>query len=472
MNTVVGREKEIKILNDALQSKRPELIAVYGRRRVGKTFLINEVYKNHIKFEITGLYKSPLPEQINHFTNRIRAKAKRFDSKETPKSWMNAFLLLEQYLDGLKSKKKKVVFIDEFPWLATPRSRFLMAFGNFWNSYASKRNDLVVVICGSSASYMIQNIILSKGGLHNRITESIRLQPFSLYETELFLKRRKFHFSRYDILHLYMILGGVPHYLDHLEQGFSVSQNIDKLCFSKDGFLVSEFNKVFQSLFTNSEKHELIVKTLSKSSKGLTRDRLLQKCKLPSSGDFTKILQELIESGFVSQYLPFGKKTKLSLYRLSDEYSIFYLKFIHESKAKSSGAWQHQMNGRSYTSWSGFAFETLCLKHVEQIRYALGVGAVYSEHSSWHNENAQVDLVIDRSDNVINLCEIKFTKAPFTITKKYASELINKTNEFMKSHNYRKSLFTTMITVHGLVQNQHSLQVVTNSISADSLFEF
>jgi len=472
MRAVTGRKEEIKTLQSTLQSNHAELVAIYGRRRVGKTYLVKQVYKNHVKFEISGIHKGPLKDQLENFTNIVKSKTKRFNKQDPPTSWIGAFNLLSQYLNGLKSKNKKVIFIDEFPWLATPKSRFLMAFENFWNSYAANRKDLVVVICGSSASYMIQKIIRNKGGLHNRITKKIRLLPFTLLETQQFLKSKRIFYDRYQILQLYMVMGGIPHYLTQLEKGRSVMQNIDCLCFKKDGLLVDEFMNVFASLFTNSERHELIVRTLASVGKGMTRDAILAKTGFSSSGDFTKTINELIESGFVSQYFPYGKKVKLSLFRLSDEYSIFYLKFMDNTKGMSGGSWLQKMNSRSYNSWSGFSFETLCLKHVEQIKHALGLQIISSRNASWHNENAQIDLVIDRDDNVINLCEIKFTNKEFTITKKYVENLRNKISEFQLENESHKTLFFTMITTFGVTDNIHSQNMVDNSITADSLFEF
>ncbi len=475
MNTLIGRKEEVALLKDALDSNIPELIAVYGRRRVGKTFLIRQVYKKQMQFEFSGLHNGKLSDQLENFSIVLSQKMKGSINMVKPKGWLSAFKLLESYIDKLKSKKKKVIFIDEFPWLATPKSKFLTAFENFWNNYASKKTDLVVVICGSATSYMIQKIVKNKGGLHNRITQHIRLLPFSLNETELFLKSKKIQYSRYDILQLYMAVGGVPYYLEKLKKGESVAQALDSLCFAKDGILTYEFNHVFASLFENHERHVVIVKALSAVRKGMTRNALSEKSKIPTGGTFTNTIQELVESGFVTQYLPFGKKNKESLYRLSDEYSMFYLKFINNSRASGAGTWNKLFNSRSYVSWSGFSFETVCLKHVEQIKKGLGITAIYSENASWTEKNsdngAQIDLLIDRDDNIINLCEMKFSNHAFTITKKYAEEIKNKVNTFKSVTKSKKNVFVTMITTYGVKENSYSLEIVQNNLKMDCLFE-
>jgi hypothetical protein len=345
-----------------------------------------------------------------------------------------------------------------------------MAFENFWNTYCTKRNDLIVVICGSAASYMVQKIIKNKGGLHNRITRKIRLLPFNLYETEAFLLKNGIKFTRYDVIQIYMALGGVPHYLEKLSKGLSVSQNIDKLCFSKDGVLNDEFNQLFASLFDDSERHMKLIKTLAKSNKGLTRNELINQCKLSSSGDFSSKLEELIESGFVTDYPYYQNKKQLTLYRLSDEYAKFYLKFIDNNKNGGDGTWQKLYTTQSYLSWSGFAFETICLKHIQQIKKALRIDAIYTTSSSWFNENAQIDMLIDRSDNVMQLCEMKFYNTVFTIDKSYYLNLKNKIAALQQDTKTRKNIFVTLITSYGIKENEYSKELVHSHLGMDVLF--
>lgn len=469
MSNIVGRVEEQSILKQAFESEKSELIALYGRRRIGKTFLIREFFKKRIVFEVTGLHNGNMSDQLQNFTKEVKKRTKS-SVAELPNSWLNAFTMLEQYLDTQKGSRKKVVFIDEFPWMATVRSKFLMAFENFWNTYCIKRKDILVVICGSAASYMVQKIIRNKGGLHNRISRKIRLLPFNLHETELFLKRNGIKYTRYDIIQVYMALGGVPHHLEKLSKGLSVPQNIDALCFSNYGTLNDEFNQLYVSLFDESERHMKIIRTLARTNKGLTRNELIAKSGLPSGGDFSLKLTELIESGFVTEYPYFQNKKQLTLYRLTDEYSKFYLKFIENNKNGGEGTWQRLSTTQSYNSWSGFMFETLCLKHIYQIKRSLRIDAIYSANRSWFNNNAQVDLLIDRDDNVMNLCEMKYYNAPYTMDKKHYLNLKNKVAELRKDTNTRKNIFITMVTTFGVNENKYSKELIQNSLDMDALF--
>lgn len=470
MTKLIGRDSEKLILSNAYKSNRSELIVVYGRRRIGKTFLVHKVYENKINFEFSGIYKAKLKDQLKNFHLRLTSKKNKFI---IPKDWLEAFDQLGKYLDTIKSKKKKVIFIDEFPWLDSRRSNFLSAFDNFWNTYASVKDDIVVVICGSAASYMINNIIKSKGGLHNRLTEKIQLLPLNLYETELLLKNNKVNFSRYDITVLYMALGGVPHYLEKILPGQSVSQVLDRLCFEKNGFLRTEFENIFASLFDQYENHEKVIRALSGVRKGLTRNQILIRAKLASGGRLTKTLSELQQSGFIEKYLPY-KGTNESLYRLADEYCMFYIKYIEKTKPSRSGVWNKIQGQQSFKVWSGYSFETICIKHVDQIKEALKITGIHSTYGNWlekiKTNGAQIDLLIDRSDNVINVCEMKFYNTDYTINKKYADEIMNKINTFQKSTKTRKSLFVTFITSYGLKQNKYSLQHVQNELVLDNLF--
>jgi hypothetical protein len=467
---IVGRFREIYKLEHLLASRKSELVAVYGRRRVGKTFLVREVYRKSMVFEITGLHNGSLKEQLKNFYNRLIEMDHGLISEPQPKDWSEAFKMLQIYLDSLKGKRKKVIFIDEFPWMATMRSNFLMWFENFWNSYCTQRKDLIVVICGSAASYMVKNIIYNKGGLHNRISQRIRLEPFSLHEAKLFLNNKNIHLEHYDLITLYMAVGGVPQYLEMVNKGMSVSQNIDSLCFAKGAELANEFNEVFASLFSSSETHIAMIKALSQTNKGLTRNGLLERCSIKQTGYASKVLWELVESGFVTQYTPFEKRNRGSLFRLTDEFCMFYQKFMESNKNQGNGTWNRLSVKQSFRSWSGFAFESICLKHIQQIKIALGIGGVFSKNSAWENENVQIDLVIDRDDNRINLCEMKFINGLFTIDKLYYQNLRKKIGHFREDTKTRKGVFLTMLTSFGVKQNSYSLSIVENNLTMDCLF--
>ncbi len=477
MNTeIIGREDEIKILAQLLESREPELLAIFGRRRVGKTFLIKAYYKPNMIFSCSGQYNGKTEDQLANFSEQLNTWFPKKKTIPPLASWQEAFNRLKECIETIKHKRKKVLFFDELPWLDNHKSGFLSSFSYFWNMYASQREDLVVVICGSAASWIIAKVINSKGGLHNRITKRIRLLPFTLKETEKYLAHRNILLDRYQLLQLYMVTGGVPAYLNAIERGKSAAQNIERICFSKDGALANEFNNLYAALFNTPEKHIQIIQALAKKNKGLTRTELFKTGKILTGGTATLILNELIESGFIERTYPFGKKEKDSLYRLTDEYSLFYLKFIHTQKGNEKGQWLSKQATPAYKSWCGYAFENICLKHVAQIKNALQIGGIQSSASSWlQNGNgdqagAQIDLLIDRADQCINICEMKFATKPFAIDKKYAAELKNKIMIFREQTATRKTLLLTLITTYGLADTVYKQQVADNELTMEALF--
>ena len=473
--TLIGRHKEKAILKEALQSSEAEMVAVIGRRRVGKTFLIKEVYKEHIQFEITGLQNASLQKQLNHFSFTFNQYIKSPIPMKEPSNWLEAFQLLVLYLDQKNGKEKCVVFFDELPWLATRKSDFLTGLGFFWNSWAVNKN-IVVVICGSAASWMIDKVVNNRGGLHNRITKRIFLQPFTLAETEEYLKNKKIGYKRNQIIEIYMALGGIPHYLKEIKAGKSPVQNIDDICFSQEGILRDEFSRLYPSLFSNAEKHISIIRALGTSHQGLTRPKIVQKAKISEGGNTSRVLQELEQSGFITSYIPFGKKKKDTLYRLTDEYSLFYLRFIEKEKSGGSGTWKHLSQTQAYKIWSGYAYENICLKHIPQIKKALDIAGVYSKASTFikqgnaEEKGTQIDLLLDRNDNVVNIFEIKYYNAEFTINENYANKLREKMRVFQEATKTKKYLMLTMITIFGIKKNKHSLGLVEKVLELEDLF--
>ena len=401
---------------------------------------------------------------------------------QRPSSWSEAFRQLEQFMESsIKKEKpgKRVVFLDELPWLNTPRSGFLSSVEHFWNSWGSRQIDFILVICGSAASWMLQNIVRAKGGLHNRLTRQIRLLPFTLSESELFLKSRSVDLTPLQIVELYMAMGGIPHYLKQTEPGLSAAQIIDKVCFSSQGLLREEFDKLYVSLFDESDQNQKIVKTLAKKRRGLTRGEILQSISLGSGGSASRRLEELEESGFIQSQIPFGKKVNDTLYRLSDEYSLFYLDWISKlgKRSPGDGYWLSQQNAPRRRAWAGYAFENLCLKHAQRLKAALGVAGVETIEAPWRYQpaakseipGAQIDLLIDRRDNTINVCEMKFSETEFTIDKKYAGDLRRKLDVFRRVTGTRKNVFLTMVTTFGVVNNAYAKELVANSLTLEDL---
>jgi uncharacterized protein len=468
---MVGRKYEIGRLEESLKSQDSELIAVYGRHRVGKTYLIRNVCEKHIKFEVTGLYGGNQEKQLDIFFDELKRVSKKINDKDKPTNWKEAFELLKRYINGLRSKSKKVIFIDEMPWIDTHKSDFRMYFGHFWNTYCEKRNDLVVVLCGSAASYMVQNVISNKGSLHARITYKLQIKPFSLFETQAFLKSKGINWGHYQILHLYIAIGGIPHYLNKVNKGESVVQSIQRMCFDSNGDLINEFDEIFESLFSHSTSHISIVRALGNLNKGISRDELINKSKHAGGGAFTRALDELIASGFVTKYPAFDKKLRKMLYRLSDEYSKFYLKYIEPNKNQGENFWKTMFQQQSYVSWAGFNFETICLKHIDQVKKALKIEGIHSTNSSWSAEGVQVDLVIKRADNWINLCEMKFYNTPYKIGKSELDHLRNKVSKFKEDTGTKDVVAITMVTTFGVVQNEIFHEIVENAFEMAILFE-
>ena len=468
---MVGREYEISRLRESLRSDKSELVAVYGRRRIGKTYLVRNVLNNHIRFEVTGLFRGVKKEQLKVFLKELKKVSSKFRDIDKITDWAHAFDLLEKYIKSLRGKGKKVIFIDELPWFDTHKSSFLMWFGHFWNTFCERRDDLLVVICGSAASYMIQKIVRNRGSLYGRLTYTLRLEPFSLAETKKMLESKNIYWNNYQIIHLYIALGGIPHYLNKVKRGESVVQNIQRLCFNPNADLVNEFEEIFESLFSHSDTHVKIIRTLGKVNQGITRDEVIKKTGLSGGGHFTKALDELIVSGFISNYTSIGRKKKMTLFRLSDEYSKFYLKYIEPNKNQGTDFWRSMSQKQSYISWAGFNFETICLKHVSQIKKALGIEGVYTISSSWRSEGVQIDLVISRDDQWINLCEMKFWDKEYVINNNEANVLRKKMHAFQSFTKTRSIIALTMITTYGTEQNANCLELVSNHLTMDILFE-
>jgi hypothetical protein len=477
MKEVIGREPEKEILSSALNSNDAELVAMFGRRRVGKTFLIREYYRKNLIFEFSGVQNATVSEQLNNFRNTLAEAMKLKITPEVPVNWPHAFQMLKDYAGPLLKKNKCVIFFDEFPWLSSAKSRFIQAFDFFWNMWGTKQNNLVVVICGSAASWMIRKVVNNRGGLHNRITRKIRLLPFTLKETGQYLKHNNVNLDHYQVVQLYMALGGIPQYLKGVLPGKSAAQNIDKICFAKEGALKDEFNILYQSLFAEADKHISIVKALAAKPAGLTRNQIIAACGLSTGGTTTMLLNELTESGFIAAYLPFEKNTRDNIYKLSDEYSRFYLKFMENNKATGAGTWLKLSASPSWRSWSGTAFESVCLKHTIEIKAALGIAGVYTEESAWRyvpgkkQPGAQIDLLYDRKDYCISICEMKFSNTVFTIDKAYAEELKQKQQVFKDKVKTRKAVFIVMVTTFGTADNIYKTGLVQNDVVLDDLFK-
>lgn len=475
---MIGRKQEIKELNRLYNGSRAELVAVYGRRRVGKTFLIDETFKGRISFRSAGLSpaspkKGLLRAQLKNFYNSLL----QFGMKRSriPDTWMDAFFMLEQFLEEIDDGKRQVVFLDELPWLDTPRSGFLMAFESFWNNWGCHRNNLMVVVCGSANSWILDKLINNHGGLYNRVTYEIKLSPFTLSECEEFFRSSHVNFTRYDIVGSYMAVGGIPYYLGYFEKEKSLAQNLDSLFFEKSAKLRDEYDRLFSSVFSNADSIKNIVETLYSRNAGYTRAELIRRLKITDGGDLSKNLNALISSDFVIKYYPFGLSRRQEHYKLIDPFCLFYLHFRDIQDGLNERYWQQNLSSQKIISWRGFAFEHVCFNHIDQIKQALGISGVITNHSAWSKrkddeDGTQIDLLIIRNDNVINMCEIKFYGNDFVVDKKYYRTMLARQEMLVNEISPKISVHSTLITTFGLKENEYS-GVFTNVITLDDLFK-
>ena len=480
---IIGRKREIALLKECNITPKSEFVVVYGRRRVGKTFIVQECLSKNFVFHVTGIFDQPREEQLKNF---YRSMQKWFDADilsncgvtRCPKDWMETFDMLERILKVVPKPRrgKKVVFLDEMPWMDTQRSGFISALEHFWNSYAAWTHDIILVVCGSAASWIVDRIINNQGGLHNRLTRLIHLMPFTLSETEQFLKGKGFVWNRYDVVQCYMSMGGIPYYLANipLDAG-SFPRAIDQMFFSQDGIMRNEYAHLYKSLFKNSNIYEAIVEQLAKKKMGMTLRELSDSAKIMWGGHLSESLENLERCGFIRKYNAYGNKKKGTIYQLTDLYTLFYLQFVNENVSIDGTYWQTMIDSPSRRAWAGYAFEIVCLTHIGQIRAALGFASVSCSASAWktepseEQEGAQIDLVIDRRDQIINLCEMKFSTVKFVIDSKYEEELRNKMNAFRIVSKTNSALHLTMVTTYGVKKNSHS-GIVAAQVVLDDLF--
>ena len=477
---MIGREEESREINERYDSRRPEFIAVYGRRRVGKTYLIDEALKDKITFRHSGLSpvdeqnnKNGLKEQLRHFYLSLQLQGMK--KSKCPSSWLEAFFMLEKHLQSIDNGSRQVVFLDELPWLDTPRSGFITALEAFWNGWAYHRDNMMLVVCGSATSWMTDKLINNYGGLYGRLTSRIKLAPFTLSECERFFQSKGISLSRYDIAQSYMVVGGIPYYLDYMRKGLSLAQNIDRMFFAEGAKLRDEYNRLFASVFSNPEQMKSIVQLLSTRHSGFTRQEILAKTEMDDCGATTKLLKALEVSDFIKSYIPFGKGKRDLHYKLTDPFCMFHLKFVQGQTEIDPDFWMHNVTSQSVSAWRGIAFEELCFSHISQIKKALDILGVSSRQSAFvvkgegETEGMQIDLLIDRKDNVLNLCEMKFVATDFEVDNDYEKKLRHRLQWMMNHMNRRQSLQMTLVTTFGLKYGYHS-GIFQQVVTLDKLF--
>jgi len=471
---IIGRDKEISIFENALKDERSHFIAVYGRRRIGKTFLIREAFNYRFTFQHAGLSEGGMKEQIFAFEASIKDAGGEIG--KVRKNWLEAFEDLKDLIRR-STEKKKIIFIDELSWMDTQNGDLIPALELFWNGWASGRKDVVLIVCASATSWMMSKVIHNKGGLYNRLTDQIHLEGFSLAECEQYVKGNGLALTRIQILQYYMIFGGVPYYWTFLTKGSSLAQNIDNILFAKNAPLRDEFRYLYASIFRNPDNYIKIVEALGKKKAGMTREEIIDTTKLANSGDLTTKLEELGSCGFIRKYTFYGMKKKNSVYQLIDNFTLFYYKFLSDNPSDEH-FWSNQINTPMINAWSGLAFERVCLEHVSRIKNKLGISGVISDINSWSCKSdpdaglngSQIDLLIVRKDQVINLCEMKYSDYEYTITEKTDREIRNKISDLLTATKTKYAIHPTLVTTYGVVNNSYSGNI-QSVVTMDDLFK-
>lgn len=471
---IIGREQEKAELLNAARAEYSKFVAVYGRRRVGKTYLIRETFNYKFTFQHTGLAQGGMKDQLLNFCTSLQtASGKKYAQFKT---WYEAFFALEEWLGSLP-EGKKIIFFDELPWMDTPRSKFISGLEHFWNSWASARKDILLIVCGSATSWIVNKLINNHGGLHNRLTNKILLQPFTLAECSRFSEANKLGMSRYQIMENYMIMGGIPFYWSLLKRELSMAQNIDALFFTPNEGLSHEFEQLYASLFNNPVPYMQIVTALASKNKGLTRDEIVQTSGLPTGGDLSRQLAELEWCGFIRKYNSIDKRIKNTLYQLIDNFTLFYFQYIHGKKSNDEHFWTNSIDTALHRTWSGLAFERVCLQHIKQIKAALGIAGVLTNVYSWQTDThqaqsigkTQIDLLIDRNDGVINLCEMKFSSQEYAISEDEEMKIRRRRGNFLDATKTKKAVHITFVTPYGIKKNAHA-GIAQNQVQMNDLF--
>lgn len=481
MAKIIGRKAEQQQLSRLLQSKEAEFLVVYGRRRVGKTFLVRNFFKGQFAFYHTALSpleledKELLQAQLQNFASSLHSYGAEVD--EVPKDWLSAFDLLIDLLKKKSSTEKLVVFLDEMPWLDTPKSGFVTAFEHFWNGWAAGQDNVLLVACGSATTWIVDKLLANKGGLYNRVTREMHLAPFTLKECEEYYQEHQVVMDRYDQTQCYMAIGGIPYYMSFIEPGQSLAQNLDHLFFSKNGKLTLEFDRLFGSIFTSPDQYKQVIRLLAGYREGLKREDIARQLGMSSGGTLSKLLEALVVSDFITRYQYFGKSKREVYYKLTDFYSLFYVRFVEKLRKRNPEYWQNNQLSPSANAWRGLAFEDVCMVHTEQIRRALGIQVIQVDVSPWHyvpenkgEKGAQIDMLINRSDRIINLCEMKFCVNDYRIDKAADANLRNKIQVLMDNVRGRRAIHPVIVTTYGLAKNEYSSRI-QNVVTMEDLFQ-
>ncbi|MBU0505584.1 MAG: ATP-binding protein [bacterium] len=410
-----GRKEYVKTLQRLRKNRGSSVVVVYGRRRVGKTSLIQKAFENDKIFNFEGLENQETNKQIINFVTQLKFQAKKEVSVEHIKTWHEALYALI----NVAKKEPCVIVLDEFQWMANYRSELVSVLKMMWDQHLSKLNNVTLVLCGSIASFMVKKVIHSSA-FYGRIETEIHLQPFQLHETAKMLESKGFD----EILEAQILLGGIPLYLKLARNFPSIRMAVNELAFSSEGYFFNEFSKIFTSHFGKNSNYRMILDLLAKNPKGVLRKNISQQLKTTTGGTLTGVLYNLEQAGFIRTLKPFDKKmnSRHVKYVLSDPYIHFYLQFIkpHEKQIKTGikNIGLNIFQGSKYQSWCGYGFENLCWEHAGIISQLLGFSGIdfvvgpYFKPSNSGQKGCQIDLLFDRADKVITLCEMKYRLTP------------------------------------------------------------
>lgn len=476
IDKLIGRQKQIETFDSIVAHEESALCVVYGRRRVGKTFLINSYFHDEFAFKCTGLSKKGKNEQLQNFTGALNRYASGKDTFLTPSSWYEAFESLRQLLISKQnSQTKQIVFIDELPWMDTPRSNLITALEHFWNDWACTQPNIVMIICGSATSWISKKILKNRQGLHNRTDYRIYVEPFTLAESKAYLESRGIVLEDRDIAECYMIMGGIPYYLKQMRKGQSLAQNIDEMFFMRNGRLEGEYQELYASLYENPEPYVKVVEALGTKNKGLTKEELIRTTKLTDNGHLKDVLDDLDRCNIIRRYQGYGKQVRMAVYQLIDPFTLFHLRFIRKAQLSDKNYWTFQLATPTHNTWCGLAFEQLCLLHHRQIEQGLGIHGIQTEVYAWTTpseaeEKAQIDLIIQRADHLINVCEMKYYDSEYTLNKRDAENLRRRVRIFRESCSIKAAIHPVLITTFGLKNNEYA-SAFQNVIKLSDLFK-
>ena len=474
MTNLIGREQEKQLLNQYIHSNKAEFIALYGRRRVGKTYLVRSLFQEQFAFDVTGVINGSKDEQMASFVQALR-RSGMTDEQKRPTKWMDAFSILKELMAQQPKNKPCIIFMDELPCFDTPKARFISAFDHFWNGWAAYQPHIKLIVCGSATSWMVDKLINNHGGLHNRITHEMHLHQFTLKETEAYLRNAHFRWNRLTICQLYMIMGGIPYYLSLLDSQQGLPQNIDRLFFSENGELRREYQRLYHSLFKSPEPYLRIIQLLAGKRQGLTRDEIKHGLNADTGGYLSTLLEDLINCDFIRHYNIRERKVKSNggIYQLTDFYTLFYHTFCRKPITDAE-YWSHTLKSPAHNTWLGLGFERVCMAHIPQIKRALGIDRIHTEYYAWRSKESQpqsqIDLLIERADQLIHICEVKYSQAPYAITQEEDMRLRIRINDFLNETKANDGILLTMITTYGLRPNEHSSDIDAE-VTMDQLFE-